>query len=110
MKIQPDTYLTALGYAPMPKKMEMSGWKQEPITEKQKTQLEKYGVAYTRIKYKGQASLILGIIFKRGDQNMATPKQIQMLLQHGYASGHIKRLTLKGASKIISEMLIAEAE
>ena len=102
MKIQPDTYLTACGLAPMPKKTELNGWRNDDITEKQKATLDKYGIAYARIKYKGQASLIINIIFKREEENKATPKQIQILLKNGYSIGRIHLLTKRGASKIIS--------
>ena len=108
MKINPNTLLVALGYSPLPKKAEMTGWKQDLITDKQKALLEKYGVAYAQIKYKGQASMIISIVTKRMNEDMATPKQIQMLLSKGYASGHIKRLTKEGASKIIARLIIAE--
>lgn len=108
MKIQADVYLTACGYPPMPKKYEFSGWKTEPITNKQKTMLERYGVAYSRVKYKGQASMIIDLIFKRNEEGLATPKQIQVLLKNGYSFGKVKRLTVKGASKIISEFLYTE--
>ena len=110
MKIEPNTYLVALGFEPLPKKAEMTGWKTESVTDKQKALLEKYGVAYAHIYYKGQASMLISIITKRMNEHMATPKQIQMLLSKGYASGHIKRLTMKGASKIINELLVAESE
>ena len=109
MKINPNTYLVAIGFDALPKKMEMTGWKQDEITPKQKATLDKYGIQYAHIKYKGQASMLISILTKRANDNMATPKQIQMLLNHGYASGHIKRLTVKGAAKIISELLVAEA-
>lgn len=103
MKIQADVYLTACGLPPMPKKYEMSGWKCDPISDKQKETLEKYGIAYARVKYKGQASMIIGLILKRNDERLATPRQIQVLLKNGYAMGRIKLLSVKGASKIISE-------
>jgi len=109
MKIQPDTYLTTLGYAPLPKKYDMAGWMQDFATPKQKAELSKFNIAYTRVKYKGQASLLLSIIYRRANQGLATPKQIQVLLQNGYKSGHIRQLTVKGASKIICKYIIQNA-
>lgn len=103
MKIQADVYLTACGHAPMPKKDQLVGWKADVITDKQKATLDKYGIAYARIKYKGQASMIISLIFKRDEGHLATPRQIQILLANGYAIGRIKRLTVKGASRIISQ-------
>lgn len=108
MKIQADVYLTTLGYPPMPKKYELSGWRAQPVTEKQKAMLEKYGIAYARVKYKGQASQIIGIITDRCANNLATPKQIQILLKNNYAMGRIKNLTIHGASKIIAKYLLDE--
>lgn len=108
MKIQADVYLTACGLPPMPKKYEMSGWKCDPITEKQKDTLEKYGIAYARVKYKGQASMIISLILKRNEDRLATPKQIQVLLKSGYSMGRIKLLSIRGASKIISEQRLLD--
>lgn len=105
MKIQADVYLTVLGYAPMPKKDELIGWRAQPISDKQKIMLDKYGIAYARVRYKGQASQIIEIITKRSKKNLATPKQIQVLLKNNYPQGRIKRLTIRGASKIISEFV-----
>ena len=47
--------------------------------------------------------MIISLILKRNDDHMATPKQIQVLLAHGYSMGKVKYLTIRGASKIISE-------
>ena len=107
MKIQADTYLVACGCAPMLKKYEMAGWKTDPVSGKQKETLAKFGIAYARVKYKGQASMIISLIFKREKDNLATPKQIQVLLAHGYAMGKIKYLTVRGASRIISSYRIS---
>ena len=101
MKIQADVYLTACGYPPMPRKWDFEGWRTDPITDKQKKTLDGYGIAYSRVKYKGQASMIISIISKRSAKTLATPKQIQVLLKQGYSMGRIKLLTVKGASKII---------
>ena len=105
MKIQADVYLTTLGYAPMLQKLEMRGWRKDPVTAKQKETLDKYGIAYARVKYKGQASMLIDIIFERDSQRLATPKQIQLLLKCGYTSGKIKYLTRQGACKLIGKYL-----
>jgi len=81
----------------------MNGWKCDPVTDKQKETLDRYGIAYARVKYKGQASMIISLILKRNEERMATPRQIQVLLKNGYSMGRIKLLTVRGASKIISE-------
>jgi hypothetical protein len=106
MKIQPDTYLIACGLTPMLKKYEMFGWKTDPATGKQKETLSKYGIAYSRVKYKGQASLLIQTILKRNNDGLASPKQIQVLISHGYSMGRIKYLTMRGANKIISNYSI----
>lgn len=108
MKIQADVYLTTLGYSPMLHKFEMDGWKRDPITEKQKELLEKYGIAYARVKYKGQASMIIDVIFERNQKKLATPKQIQVLLKHNYTMGKIKYLTKEGAGRIISKYFLED--
>ena len=102
MKIQADVYLTTLGEPPLPNKWDLFGWRAESITQKQKSTLEEYGVAYSRVKYKGQASMLIQLIFNRAKNGLATPKQIQVLLKNGYTSARIAKLTKRGASRIIS--------
>lgn len=105
MKIQADVYLTTCGEAPLLKKWELKGWQADKITDKQKAMLEQYGIAYARVKYKGQASMLISLIIERNKCNLATPKQIQVLLQKGYAPSKIKKLTNRGASMVIARLL-----
>lgn len=102
MKIQADVFLTTLGYPPMPKRNELSGWERDPVTDKQKNILDKHGIAYARVKYKGQASSIIEIIFKRDSKGLPSPKQIQILLKNGYDIAEIQGMTRREASKIIA--------
>ena len=104
-KIQPNTFLIAIGMAPMPTKYDLFGWREEPATEKQKKELEKFGIAYSTIRYKGQASMVLQTIYKREADGLATPKQIQLLLEKGYKGNRLRYLTVIGASRIIKDLI-----
>ena len=104
-KIQPNVYLIAIGRLPLPTKYELAGWKEDPTTDKQKKELDKYGIAYSTIRYKGQASMVLQVIYDRAKYNLATPKPIQLLLEKGYKGNRMQYLTVQGASRVIKGLL-----
>jgi len=103
MKIQADVYLTTLGLPPMPKRNELSGWERDYVTDKQKYVLDKHGIAYARVKYKGQASKIIQVIYDRDSKGLPSPKQIQVLLKHGYEILEIQKMTRREASIVIAK-------
>lgn len=109
MKIAADTYLLICGSLPMPKKTDLTGWECEKATQKQKDAIGKFGVAHTHIKYKGQASLVLDMIFSRKKRGLCSPKQIEILLRNGYTSADIAPMTVQEAGEIITDIFKGDA-
>jgi hypothetical protein len=101
MKIEVGEYLIACGAKPLPKKYQLDGWRQQVITEKQKELLGKNGIAYSRIKYKGQASIVIDILLERKQAGLCSPKQIKVLLDNGYGPDDLQHMSIKTASRII---------
>lgn len=60
------------------------GWEMSPPSDKQKQQLEKYGIFPDEIDNAGKASLILDRLAKRRAEGMTTPKQIRFLESKGF--------------------------
>lgn len=60
------------------------GWEMSPPSDKQKQQLEKYGIFPDEIDNAGKASLILDRLAKRRTEGMTTPKQIRFLEGKGF--------------------------
>ncbi len=60
------------------------GWEMSPPSDKQKQQLEKYGIFPDEIDNAGKASLILDRLAKRRAEGMTTPKQIRFLEGKGF--------------------------
>lgn len=60
------------------------GWEMSPPTDKQKQQLERYGIFPDEIDNAGKASLILDRLAKRRAEGMTTPKQIRFLEGKGF--------------------------
>ena len=59
-------------------------WEYEPVTEKQRTILESFGINPDGIDTKGKASLMIDRAIARRQQGLATPKQIRCLERYGY--------------------------
>ena len=60
------------------------GWEMSPPSDKQKQQLEKYGIFPDEIDNAGKANLILDRLAKRRTEGMTTPKQIRFLEGKGF--------------------------
>lgn len=60
------------------------GWEMAPPSEKQKSALEKFGIAPDMIDNAGKAAKILDRLDKRKAEGFATPKQIRFLEQKGF--------------------------
>ncbi len=59
-------------------------WQLAPMSDKQKTALEKAGIFPDEITCAGHAAHILDVLQKRRDENMTTPKQIRCLERFGF--------------------------
>lgn len=103
-KLSPETYMLACGALPLPSKKELVGWEGDRITDKQKSTLNKFDIAVTTIRYKGQASRVLGMITKRIDKKLSSPRQIQILLTKGYTFAELAPMTFKEASAILDKL------
>lgn len=64
-------------------------WEKQPISDKQKACLEKYGIDYLNIRTKGEASVLLDILSRRQRENLATPKQIRKLESYGFKNVYL---------------------
>lgn len=64
-------------------------WESQPISDKQKTCLEKYGIDYLNIRTKGEASVLLDILSRRQNENLARPKQIRKLESYGFKNVYL---------------------
>lgn len=104
MKLQAETYLMVCGLYSLPKKNDLSGWQTQPVTEKQKEYLNNVGLGYSRIKYKGQASIVIDAYTVRRNAKMATPKQLAVLLSNGVPITDVTTLTIKQASDKIRSL------
>lgn len=103
-KLSPETYMLACGALPLPSKKELVGWECDKVTDKQKATLDKFDIAVATIRYKGQASRVLGMITKRIDKKLSSPRQIQILLQKGYTFSELAPMTFKEASSILDRL------
>lgn len=60
------------------------GWEMAPVSEGQKTALEKAGIFPDDVECSGKASLILNKLVKRRDEGLATPREIRQLESRGF--------------------------
>ena len=60
------------------------GWESAPLSDKQKTSLEKYGIFPNGIDNAGKAQKILDRLQKRRNEGLTTPKQIRFLESRGF--------------------------
>ncbi len=58
-------------------------WEMEQPSQKQKALLSKLGIDANQIRYKGHASKIIDVIFRRRDEKLCTVKQAAVLKRHG---------------------------
>lgn len=108
MKIAAETYINTIGTLSFPGESDLSGKELETATEKQKETISRFGVATNHIVYKGQASLVLDMIFARSKRGLCSPKQVEILLRNGYTKAEIVPMTRKKATDIIAEIFKIE--
>ena len=74
-------------------------WEFGPPSDRQLESLKKAGFNTDSIRYKGHASKILDLIFRRRDMKLATPKQVKCLVRLGVKEPHLK--TFEEAHRIM---------
>lgn len=77
-------------------------WEMGPVTEKQKSYLERMGILTDTITCCGHASSIIEKLRARQDEHLATPKQIQLLEKYGFY--HVGTWDFDSASKMITRI------
>ena len=77
-------------------------WECGPVTEGQRTKLEKLGINPDEIENCGKASLLLTKLINRIDAGLSTPKQIRALEKYGFY--HVGEWSFEAASKMISRI------
>lgn len=78
------------------------GWECSPPSDKQKKQLEKYGIYPDEIENAGKANLILNRLEKRRNAGLATPKQIRLLESKGFL--HVGQWSFDEANNMIARI------
>lgn len=78
------------------------GWELEPPSDKQKQDLERYGIFPDEIQSAGKASQILGRLHKRTNEGLSTPKQIRFLESRGFQ--HVGTWKFESAKKLIGRI------
>lgn len=78
------------------------GWELEPPSDKQKQDLERYGISPDEIQSAGKASQILGRLHKRTSEGLSTPKQIRFLESRGFQ--HVGTWRFESAKKLIGRI------
>lgn len=63
-------------------------WESRPVTDRQREYLATRGVDVTTVKSMGQASQIIQFMIDRTNTDMATVKQVLLLLQKGHPNPH----------------------
>ena len=79
---------------------ELTGKNRDGITQKQKDCLHRFGIGYTGLRYKKQASLVIGYAIERENNHMATPAQMRHL--HRIGVPNVCDLTYKEAWCLIN--------
>lgn len=78
------------------------GWETESPSDKQKTQLEKYGIFPDEIKTAGEAQRILDRMAERRSNGLTTPKQIRFLESKGFV--HVGTWGFESAKAMIDRI------
>lgn len=71
-------------------------WEQAPASDKQLETLERFGFSPETIPNKGFASLLLGKVIARSRENLATPKQVNLLKRWGIDGSQMPFKQAKG--------------
>lgn len=77
-------------------------WEMGPVTEKQKSYLERMGILTDTITCCGHACSIIDRLRARQDEHLATPKQIRLLEKYGFY--HVGTWDFDSASKMITRI------
>lgn len=77
-------------------------WEMGPVTDKQKTYLERMGILTDTVTCSGHACMIINKLRTRQDEHLATPKQIRLLEKFGFY--HVGAWDFDSASKMISRI------
>lgn len=77
-------------------------WEMGPVTDKQKSYLERMGILTDNVTCSGHACMIINKLRTRQDENLATPKQIRLLEKYGFY--HVGTWDFDSASKMISRI------
>lgn len=78
------------------------GWESNPISETQKTALERRGIDPNAVTTSGQAERILRACGLRQTEGLATPKQIRTLERYGFQ--HVGRWSFECAKNMIDRI------
>jgi len=78
------------------------GWEMEPISDKQKTALEKAGLFPDEVECSGKAALLLDRLNKRRTEGLTTAKQIRFLEGKGFQ--HVGQWEFDSARRLIDRI------
>ena len=78
------------------------GWEMAPPSDKQKKELERFGIASAAVENAGKASMLLSRLYKRQREGYARPKQINVLEQKGFQN--VGTWTFEQADKMIDRI------
>jgi superfamily II DNA or RNA helicase len=77
-------------------------WHQEPISEKQSSLLASFGFDPRKVENRGHASVLIDSVMSRGKRELATPKQVRLLIRMGHK--HAARYSKQQASELINKI------
>ena len=100
--VDPLQWFVSTGEMALEDYQPFAAWEYEPVSEKQKAILEKFGINPTGIDTKGKASLMIDRAIARKKQGLATPKQIRCLERYGYE--RVGEWSFEAANKKISQL------
>lgn len=101
--IDPLAWAISIGDAALASWVPETAWDSAAPTVGQIDFLIKQGVDISKIKYKGLASKIIGRLMSRIKMHLATPGQMEFMLQLGLDEQVCARLTMKEASALIDK-------
>jgi superfamily II DNA or RNA helicase len=78
-------------------------WQAQPVSEKQRQALARFGINLRSVTCKGHASLLLDRLFERRQLKLATPRQVRALHQLGHA--HPETASFEEASDFLADHL-----
>ena len=84
----------------IPTKYELKGKCADGITAEQQKTLRKFGIGVTGLKYKGQATIVIGYAVERAKKHLATARQMKKMEESGIDMIHVR--TFKEAKWILA--------